>query len=351
MLNLERLAWGARRLATGRRPPIEEIASDSWEICPEEDATCPQAIFLEGALDKITGYSPWTTEEYERRHIFGGQVTHAATRAYLLRNIRVSGAWIYCGAYKAQHGYGPERVFRKQISRFQRLGRVHLGSNFPGSNFFGHFLLDDFPLALIPDANSDLIVLETNAYEHEAGYREILGLQRPPVVHHARVDELIVYVDFAQNSLKALRYNELRRRLRRSQGSAGSNGSKNVYLKRGATGEPRLVVNEEALEAHLAGLGFDIVEPAILNAQEISRRVLDAQLVVSAEGSHLSHAIYSMAEEGAFLILQPPDRFATTYKAFTDRMGMRFAFLIGDPADGGFSVDLDDLDRLLERLA
>jgi hypothetical protein len=151
---------GGRRLAFGRMPVVEEIASDSLE-----------------------------TEEYERPRVFGEQLTYAATRGYLLRNASASGAWVYCGGYKAQHGYSLERFSRKRTLRFQRLGRVDLASNFPGSNFFGTFLLDEFPLALIQDPNSNLIVLENKAYEHEAGNPDLFGLQRSPAVRHAQVGE------------------------------------------------------------------------------------------------------------------------------------------------------------------
>ncbi|MBY6218118.1 glycosyltransferase 61 family protein [Qipengyuania aquimaris] len=350
MLNVQRLVWCMHRLLARRRPALEEVASDSWEICPEEKASCQRAIFLEGSLDKITAYSPWTTAEAERSRVLGGQITHASTRAHLLRNATIGGAWIYCGAYKAKHGHGSERPFRLPKSKRPRLGCVHLVSNWPGSNFFGNFLMDDLPLALVPDANSDPIVLKTKAYEHEGGYRKIFGLKRPPVLHDGQVNELIVYSDFAQNTSKALRYTELRTRLREALGSTSSTCSRNIYLKRGTTGERRLVANEEALEAHLVSLGFEIVEPTTLSAAEVSRLTLDARLVISVEGSHLSHVIYSMADSAAFLILEPPDRFATPYKDFADRMGMRFAFLVGDPASDGFSVDLDDLDRLLDRL-
>lgn len=351
MLNVEKLAWGVRRLGAGRRPSLEEVASESREICPAEIGNSPPAICLDGALDKITAFSPWTSWEYEEPRVLGRPITHAPTTAHLLRDVRISGAWIYCGAYKAQHGFGPEQVFRGAGSGFARLERAHMVSNSPGSNFFGNFLLDDFPLGLLPGPGDSAIVLETKAYEHEEGYRKILGLPRPPVIHHARVDELVVYTDFAQNALKAERYRELRRRMRRSAGQGEPPRADKVYLKRGATGESRIVLNERALEAHLVKLGFDIIEPAGLTAEEVSRRILDARLVVSVEGSHLSHAIYSIADGGTFLVIEPPDRFATPYKEFADRLEMPFAFLVGDPGRGGFTVDLNELDRLLERLA
>lgn len=350
-LNTDLLVWGMHRTRTARRLSVEEVASDSWEISPEHKAASPPAIFLEGALDKITAFSPWTSWEYEKPRVHGETILHSATVAYLLRDARLNGAWLYCGAHKGERGFGEERLLNTHRSKRMRLSRAHLVSNSPGSNFFGNFVLDDFPLALLPDPEETPIVLETKVYEHEAGYRQLLDLPRPQVVHLARADELVVYTDFAQNASKRSRYDTLRKRLRTALDTADEKRIGLVYLKRGATGESRLVANEPALEAHLEKRGFEIVEPARLSAEETSRRLLDARLIVSVEGSHLSHAIYSMAGDGAFLVLEPPDRFATPYKEFADCMDMRFAFLVGDPAEGGFSVDLDDLDRLLDRLA
>lgn len=350
MLNVDKLVWAFHRLNEGRRHPVDEVASETWDLCAEEAGEAPPAIFLDGALDKITAFSPWTSWEYEKPRVLGGQILHAATRAHLLRDARINGAWIYCGSYKAEHGFGPEKLFGSGASDVEVLDRAHLLSNSPGSNFFGPFLRDDFPLALLPAPDEPSIVLETKAYQHEAGYRTILDLPRPPRVRRARVGELIVYTDFAQNGSKLRRYTSLRQRLRAGLGAPGAGRADKIYLKRGATGERRMVRNEADLEAHLAGQGFDIVEPATLSAEAVSRRLLDARLVVSVEGSHLSHAIFSIADRGAFLVIQPPDRFATPHKEFADRIGMPFAFLVGDPAEDGFTVDLEDLDRLLDKL-
>ncbi|WP_193747394.1 glycosyltransferase 61 family protein [Ruegeria sp. ANG-S4] len=308
------------------------------------------AIYLDGTLDKISAYSPWSSQEYEKPRVLGGTATHARSTAYLLRDVRINGAWIYSEAFKAQHGFGPDKLFQRHPREFTKLDHVHLVSNSPGSNFFGNFLLDEFPLELLPKAGDNRIGLQTKAYEHEAGYREILGLPRPLRVGRARCHEVIVYRDFAQNSLKQGRYQTLRQRLRHSINETASESFKRVYLKRGVTGEARIVANEHDLEEHLTNLGFDIVEPAVLSTQDVCRRMIDAKLVISVEGSHLAHAIYTMADDAALLVLEPPDRFAMPYKDFTDRMNMRFAFLVGDHAQNGFNVDLTDLDRLIDLL-
>ena len=122
------------------------------------------------------------------------------------------------------------------------------------------------------------------------------------------------------------------------------------YLRRGAAGESRVLVNEAALESALQSLGFDVIDPDQLSAREIARRSLDARLIMGVEGSHLSHALFSAADGACFLVVQPPYRFAMPYKEFTDRMDMRFALVVADPAPGGFAVDLNDIHRLLERL-
>ena len=76
-----------------------------------------------------------------------------------------------------------------------------------------------------------------------------------------------------------------------------------------------------------------------------------ARIVIGVEGSHLSHAIFTMADDAAFLVLQPPDRFAMTYKEFADRMSMRFAFMVGTAAEDGFTVDHDRLRRIIDRVS
>ena len=71
-------------------------------------------------------------------------------------------------------------------------------------------------------------------------------------------------------------------------------------------------------------------------------------MVISVEGSHISHVVYSMSRDGLLTVLQPPDRFAMAFKEFTDCIGLRFGFVVGDPTEGGFSVDLDTLRRFLD---
>jgi hypothetical protein len=72
--------------------------------------------------------------------------------------------------------------------------------------------------------------------------------------------------------------------------------------------------------------------------------------VVATEGSHLAHAIYTMAADGVICALQPPYRFNNIYKDYADCVGLRYAFVVGAPADAGFVIGEDDLARTLEKI-
>jgi len=349
VLNVAIVQRGIRRLLAGAPIDIRALAVNETVICPEEVAHVPPAVFLPGALAKIENLSPWRTWDVESVSINGGEVRHGATISYTLKNAQVSGAFVYAGAAKSQPGFGRPSLLLGDVGKREILEIGNLVTSNSGSHFFGTLLLDDFPLAMIAEGASENFSMVSRPYEHEAGYRELLCLPRAPIVRHALIRCLKIYVDFAQNSYKAARYRELRARMLRAV-RPQTRSSRGVYIKRGSTGEPRVLENEAEVTRYLSDNGFDIIDPAVSSAQEIAGRSLGARIVVGIEGSHLSHAIYSAADGCAFLILQPPDRFAMAYKEFTDRLEMIFAFLVGNRSQHGFTVPLDDLRRMLDLL-
>jgi hypothetical protein len=340
---------GVRRLLARNFVDIRQLAVTETVLCPDETAQIPPAVFLPGALERIKTLSPWRNWDVENLEIHGGEVKHAATVAYTVKDVDVSGAFLYAGAAKIQPGYGRPSLFLRDVGKRRFLEQGNLVTSNSGSYFFGTLLLDDFPLSMIAADNPDNFAMVTRPYEHEAGYRKLLGLPQSPILGNARVRNLTMYIDYAQNSYKAARYRELRARLRGAL-SGRTRPCPGVYIKRGATGEPRVLENEPAVTQFLADQGFEVIDPATSSAEEIAARSLDARIVVAIEGSHLSHAIYSAADDCAFLVLQPPDRFAMAYKELTDRLDMTFAFLVGDRSQQGFTIPLDDLKRMLELL-
>lgn len=341
---LRRLGYRALRLGSA---DLESHASSRRVLCPAADYSAQPALYPEGALDRILSLSPWRDRDTETALIEGRGGHHAASEALDIPDVVLAGAWLYRRGARARVGHGEARLFDDLPPR-RNLPEAHLAATWTGADFFGNFMQDSLTLEMLPPQDALHLGAPTKPYGHAAGYRALLGLAQPQMIGHARIGRLTLYRDFAQNALKAERYHRLRARLRTSLGPTQPPAG--IFLRRGRSGEARELANEAALAAVLARQGFDIIDPETLDAEEIARRALDAPVVVAVEGSHLAHAIYTLADAGAFLVIQPPHRFAMPYKEYADCMGMRFGFVVGRPVGDGFEVDLDEIRLMLDML-
>lgn len=347
-LNLARLRRLALRAVAGRSLTIEDVAERTWTVCPESRSTCAPALHAEGAIERIQGLSPYRNWPAEEALIRGGEVTLAPTVGHLLRNAHVADSHVYCGACEWLGGVGDSPLWLPPAPREADLARATMASTCTGSLYFGCLLLDDFPLELLGSDPTENIAMLAKPSGHEAGYRELLGLRQRRVVRRAAVRELTFFIDPAYNPSKADRYRRLRSALRSNVSEPMGTGL--VYIRRGMSGQRRVMANEAQLEAVLAQQGFTIVDPMTTSALDVARMSLDARLVVSIEGSQISHAQFSMADDAALIVLQPPDRFCMQYKEFTDALGMRFGFVVCRPGEEGFNVDIPELLGLIERM-
>ena len=78
-----------------------------------------------------------------------------------------------------------------------------------------------------------------------------------------------------------------------------------VYLKRGQTGVVRTIRNEDEIIDTLVKRGFQVVDITSDSLDSIIQTLLNAKIVVSLEGSHLAHWIYTAPDNGGLLVLQP----------------------------------------------
>lgn len=251
-LNTPRLLRGWRRLRAGRSMDILERAVEERTLHPEEVREVPPAFFLEGALERITSVSPWRIPAVEEALVKGGSLPVRATRSWTLPEVTIVGPRIYSGPSYDHIGFGPERLVLRNPDPWRELDEAHLVSTWPGCNFFGCLLLDDFPIELLPPPSQPSVSMVTRPYAHHVGYREILGLEPPLHVDRGRFRRLTLYDEPPNNRAKAERYRRLRARLRASISGAGTNGGL-IYLKRGATGDPRILANEAEVEDCLPG--------------------------------------------------------------------------------------------------
>lgn len=335
----------ARRLL--RRPAaLTDISSRSWTISPAEATSVPAAIYLDDGLDRVAGIGVSTTRENELRRVKGGRTEHAPTVAHEIRQAHLLDGNLYKGPWRWPLARGRVPLYSRGDCGFAGSGA--LACTLFGGIYFGHWMRDDLTLALAAEEIDEPLIVERAAFRHEPGYRELLGVHACAQAACA-FDRIVVVEDFSQNACKRKRYDELRARL-----AARIPGAplRRVYLRRGAIGaqDTRALSNGAEVESFLVGQGFGVVDPDRLSSEELCRHLRGARIVVGIEGSHLAHAIYTMADDGVICALQPPNRFNNIYKDYTDCVGMRYAFVVGAPARCGFVIELDDLARTLEKI-
>jgi hypothetical protein len=337
-INVPKARRTFKRLIRGRAVTMAEAAARSWVICPEGTFHAPPALHPPGAIEAIQQLSPYRQWATEEALIQGGEQLRGATMAYRFDGVDLVDGQLYCGAWEDRVGAASPGWRLPPAPAQPPLKQASLVSTRSGCEFFGCLLLDDFPIELLAEGDAPRVCVPSRPSGHEAAYRELLGLRPRRELRRARVDELTVWVDPPHNPSKSERYRRLRQALRQQVGPVA--GGTRVYLRRGGAGQQRLLVNEPELEAALSAQGFLILDPMQTSAQDIARLTLDASLVVSVEGSQISHAIFSMADQATLVVLQPPGRFCLQYKEFTDALDMRFGFFVCTPQGGSFALNL-----------
>lgn len=328
----------------GSRKALRELSEKKWLLCEGESRQSPPAIYLEGDLERVTQVMEDTTLERELGRIHGGITEHAATVAYQLADVDIFEGSLYKGSVR--HPLLRKSDVSHKKTEVLEIEAASLASTFYGSFYFGHWMTDDLTLHLAAESVGNPVTIARKRYGHEPAYCELFGIQ-PTFVERAKCAQVVIFDDFGQNKYKRERYELLRSRLR---SSIKSKGNSRVFIRRGSSGATRSLVNFEAVEKSLMTQGFVIVDPERLTVEQIIEQTLGAELVVGVEGSHLTHGLFAMADGGTLCTLQPPYRFNNWYKDFTDCLGMRYACMTGTTVEGGFTVDTERLERLMEKI-
>lgn len=335
-------ARAARKLGFSRS--LRDIAARSWVVAPETTTTVPPAIHDPGDWDRVTGVQPDSSFALERRRVAGGCVTHAPTTAFLLRGAVLSGGHLMVRGAVHLVGKGRPRAFGAYFHT-EPVTSALVASRY-GSTYFGHWITDDLPLMLAGAALAQPVAPTLPLSPHQRDYMRLCRLDRA-VRDDVRFREIIVLEDFAQNDYKRERYLTLRERLRDGRKVVAHPG---VFLLRKGTGARRSLVNEEALAELFVRRGGRALCPEEHSTEEVLDACLGARVVMGVEGSHLAHAFLGVELGGAMLVLQPPHLFNAVMKGYCDALGMRFAFVVGHPAEGGFRIDPDAMLRMLDKL-
>jgi hypothetical protein len=328
-----------------RSPTLAGLSDRQTILAPPETLTSRPAIYLESDLDLITGVMEDTTSEAEMRRIRGGSKEHRATILHEVFNAQILNGAVYKGAteYRVSPPSGRQLILSGPT---EVIPEAALACTLYGSTYFGHWMSDDVSRYLVMRDLASPIIVSRPRYTHEPGYSAIFGVN-PGEITRIKCGRLLMLGDSGQNSFRRSRYAFLREKLR-SVGARHSNHR--VWIRRGKGGAKRSLVNADEIEQWLVSQGFVIVTPEEMTPEQIAREMLGARLAFAIEGSHLAHALYSVADGGAICALQPPFRFNNVYKDRSDCLDLRYGFIVGETAEDGFRIDLDRLKRFLEKM-
>lgn len=334
-----------RRLLSPGRTAVD-VASERVEIGHADETTTRAAIFLPAELDRITGVSAHSTREHEFARLGPRRLQFAATYLCELRDVIVSSGDLNKGTFRRMvRGRGPRRLLSRIDAEVADAGVFC--STWLGLQYFDHWLSEDFADKVQTRRFGPSTELAHPDTSHQGGYAGLFGLARPTVPPYCLLRKVRLVQTELASSFRVAAWQAMTDRIAERHPSPRHIG---CLLVRGTSGQMRLLVNEEEVAEHLRRLGFRILRPASMGVDELLSQLSGSRIVVGVEGSQMTHGFHCLAAPGGMLILQPPFRFGGIAKDRCDRKGLSYAFSVGVPAPGGFRIEIESLDRVLDAL-
>lgn len=334
-----------RKLA-GSVPDFWGTAEETWEAAPGGEVRQRPAVFLSGQMERIR------TTAFGNRDVIRDAFTADCIReagptlAARFRDVDLFDGVLY--KRSAEFHLQPRQRRLGAARRLRQIASGAIYDSWIGLRYFGNWLMDDCETYRLAETAGQPVTTRLHSNGHRSGYEARLGMM-PHRIDEAHFETLVLFQDLSNNPGKCARAADRRRRLVSGAVIAPHPG---VFLLRAGTGETRLLRNEAALaEALSHRYGIRALSAEEMSVDELVTACAGARLVIGVEGSHMTHGIASMPDGGTVLALMPPDRVTAALKMMTDRLGLRFAFVIGSGTVGGFEVALSEVEATLDLLA
>ncbi|HRO14337.1 MAG TPA: glycosyltransferase family 61 protein [Paracoccus sp. (in: a-proteobacteria)] len=334
---------GLKRLVE-TSPCLFDQAVEEWIVSPATRLRREAAVMLDNQMDRIraTEFAPLNVVVQGLRGVDDEYVGPTTARRF--QGVRLCNGILRCGRARMHLEPRQGRRAGQDGSDIELTGAIY--DSWVGRKWFGNWLLDDCLTWMLAEPYGAVTIAPTGS-GHVPDYEVRLGLKSQRV-RNAHFSELILFDDLPNNPGKGERARALRERLVKGQPGPDVPG---VLIRRGVKGTRRVLTNEDDLADDLVRTcGFRVVEPEQATVDELVAACSGARVIVGVEGSQLAHGLAVMPDHAALLTLQPPDRVTIALKLMTDRRNQRFAAVIGERAEGGFTVPAADVRRTLDLL-
>ena len=321
-------------------------AADSvQELHPAEVTKGPPALALSGQYDRVRACPFGFDVAREISEAQGAPRSVGATTRYTLTNVFVCGNEIVRRGRRKMFNW--ELKANQPPEPWTELGEVMLRSSHVGCKFFGHWLRDDCATHLLAEQEGAPMHMPTPVWPDCAGYLHVFG-QTSVELRRALVRRLVLFNDICQNGHKIARLRSLRARV--AEKVTPQQPGRIVYMTRGATAKARVFANENEVVNALERRGVLVVHAETLNVPGLLSEMLGARIVISVEGSQLSHALYTIADNGGILTIQPPNRFFNSHMDWARPLGIQYSLVVGESRSNEFYLAPEDLLRTLDLL-
>lgn len=338
-------AIGFARRTIGAPTSLESAAVATEVIDPGKAVSGRKGLYLPGQLDRVTGVPFGIPLAHELKEFAQGTRRIAPTTRYEFRNVTIDGYRLATtGRVKI---YREDAEFGAADTPMIALDEAALRTSYVAVHFFGHWLRDDCATQLLAERYAPVIAMQTPAWPDKRPYRALLGRDYTEAAR-ARIGRLHMFDDIGQNDNKVTRFRQSRAHF--AAKAAKRTSPDVVFLARGGGGTARDLINQSALIDAMAARGIQILHAENAPVETIVEALQGARILISVEGSQISHGLLTLADKAGILALQPPDRFFNSHMDWSHALDMHYAVTVGTPGEGGFAISEGELFATLDLL-